>query len=329
MNMSKPLIGAINGVTADCEGNIDIIFEGLGVTQVGVDGGQVIDLPVGLDDICTEFDPERFDPTDLCEEQSSDSSLSSSESSSSSSSPAPVPPTPPPPTEYYDDFSDPAVTWAALRIISGDWYIANVPPSEAIIGPSRLHSTKTTDPATIIHGQIVRTAAEGYWTFSTIRPISDAANGHVIFGYKAEDDFWYAGASINTEDAPYGKLYVGHKTGDLGSELDNWPSGLMFGYQFDAHGMPNVNAGSGLIPGTIQGIDIRTEVKVSPVVGASALYLVRVEWYWNRSGQGVVNPDEPFNTCEFVTGFNLDGHLGMATVASETHYDNFGIYDLP
>jgi hypothetical protein len=319
----------VNGVTADCDGNLDIIFEGLSVTQVEVDNGMVIDLPVGLDDVCSEFDPERFDPTDLCEEVPPTSSSSSSSSSeSSSSSPAPIPPEPVP-TEYFDDFSDPTATFEALTATAGDWYIDEVDPSEAIVQPSRLHSTQTTAPASIIHRQIVRTAAGGYWVFSTIRPFSVAANGHVIFGYKGTDDFWYAGASIDTEDAPYGKLYVGHKTGDLGSALDNWPSGLMYGYQFDAHGAPDIDAGSALIPGSIQGIDIRTEVQVRPVPGASALYSVQVKWFWNRSGQGFVNPTEPFNTCEFVTGFDLDGHLGMAAVASEAHYDNFGIFDLP
>jgi hypothetical protein len=326
----KPFL-SINGVVPDCEGNIDIIFEGLDVTQMRVENGMIIDLPIGLDDVCSTFDPSRYDPEDLCEEQPSSSSSEVSESSSSSSSPAPEPPAPPAPTEYYDDFSDPDATFEAMLVTAGSWYIADVDPSEAIVQPARLHSAPTPDrPATtIIHRQIVRTAAEGYWVFSTIRPFSVAANGHVVFGYKGEDDFWYAGASINTEDAPFGRLYVGHKTGDLGSTLDNWPNGLEFGYQFDAAGAPNIAAGSSLIPGTILGIDVRTEVRVAPLPGASALHLVQVQWFWNRSGQGYVNPSEPFNTCTFVTGFNLDGHCGMAVAACETHYDNFGIFDLP
>ena len=77
------------------------------------------------------------------------------------------------------------------------------------------------------------------------------------------------------------------------------------------------------------GIDARVEVAVSPVPGTNALHLVQVKWFWNRSGQGVVNPTEPFNTVEFVTGFNLDGYCGMGAVACETHFDNFGIFDLP
>jgi len=323
----KPFL-TINGVTPDCDGNIDIVFEGLDVTQVGIPDGQMIDLPVGLDDVCTEFDPTRFDPVDLCEEvPSSSSGPVPSSSSSSSSSPSPTP-TPPAPTEYYDDFSDPDLTMSTLLQVAGDWYVADVPLSEAIVGRSRLHITDSDEPGFIIHPEIVRRAAQGYWTFGTIRPITTAANGYVIFGYKGADDFWYAGFSINQLDAPYGYLFVGHKTGDLGSALDNWPRGLEFGHQFDAAGDPNIYVSPTLLPGTLLGIDVRTEIKVSPIPD-SDLHRVVVEWYWNRSGQGYVNPTTPFDTCEFVTGFDLNGHCGMGAAACETHWDNFGIYNLP
>ena len=329
----KPFI-TINGVQPDCDGNIDIIFEGLDVSQVGIPGGQMIDLPIGLDDVCTEFDPARYDPVDECEPvPSSSSSSDSSESSSSSSSPAPVPPTPVP-TQYYDDFSDPertlgdGTTPGEMRPIEGLWYISDVALSEAIVGRSRLHLGDSPDPGFIIHPLIERLAADGYWTFGTIRPFSTAANGYVIFGYKGTDDFWFACHSIDTEDAPYGYLFVGHKTGDLGSALDNWPQGLGFGHQFDSAGDPDIFVSPVLLPGTVLGIDVRVEVTVQPLVGTD-LNLVTVEWYWNRSGQGIVNPTVPFNTCTFATGRNLDGHCGMGSVACEVHWDNFGILDLP
>jgi hypothetical protein len=315
-------------VTPDCDGNIDIVFEGLDVKQVATPNGQMIDLPIGLDDVCTEFDPSRYDPVDQCEEVPSSSSSPEPpppSSSSSSSSPAPEPPAP---TEYYDDFSDPDRTMDTLRQIQGVWYVADVPLSEATVGRSRLHLTDSDEPGFIIHPEIVRRAAQGYWTFSTIRPITDAANGYVIFGYKGTDDFWYAGFSIDQQDAPYGYLFVGHKTGDLGSALDNWPRGLGYGHQFDAAGDPNIYVSPTLFPGTLLGIDVRTEVKVSPIAG-SDLHRVAVEWYWNRSGQGESNPTTPFDTCEFATGFDLDGHCGMGAAACGTHWDNFGIYNLP
>ena len=322
----RPLL-TINGVTPDCDGNIDIIFEGLDVQQTGLEDGMIVELPLGLDDVCTEYDPARYDPVDECEASSSAGpgpEPSSSSSSSSSSSPTPTPT----PTEYYDDFSDPDETFRALSMIDGAWYISEVPLSEAIVGRLRLHCTLGDLSSIIIHPQIRRTAAGGYWTFSTIRPYSTRANGHVIFGYKGIDDFWYAGFTINTLDAPYGYLYVGHRTGDLGSALDNWPRGLEYGHQFDAAGDPNIYVDAAILPGTLLGIDVRTEVKVSPI-GDGDLHLVQVKWYWNRSGQGYTNPTEPFNTCEFVTGFNLNGYCGMGAVACETHFDNFGIQNLP
>lgn len=323
----RPLL-LINGVPPDSDGNVDIIFEGLDVQQTGLDDGMLIDLPIGLDDVCTEFDPARYDPVDECESSSSSSLSSSSLSSSSSSAEPPPPPPPPPPTEYYDDFSDTEYTFSNLEPIDGSWYISQVPTSEAIVGRKRLHVEAPASTGVIIHPLIRRVADDGYWVFSTIRPHSEDANGYVIFGYKSIDDFWYAGFSINTLDAPYGSVYVGHKTGNLGSSLDNWRRGLEYGHQFDAAGDPNIYASPTLFPGTLLGIDVRTEVKVSPV-GSDGLHLVQVKWFWNRSGQGIVNPTDPFNTCEFVTSFDLTGYCGMGAVACDAHFDNFGIQNLP
>lgn len=319
----KPL-RTINSVAPDCDGNIDIIFQGADVTMVRVENGIIVDLPIGLDDICTPFDPTRYDPADLCDESSSSSSgVSSSDSSSSSSSATPTPT----PTTYYDNFEDTAYTFENLSTIVGDWAIKTVDPSEATVNPKRLYSNSKTGDNIIIHPLIRRTAAEGYWTFATIRPYDTNSMGHVIFGYKGTDDFWYAGHSIRTDESPLGTLYVGHKTGDLGSTLDNWPQGLEYGYQFDAYGRPNADAGASIFPGSLVGYDIRVEVYVTPI--SSGLSLLQVKWFWNRSGQGVVNPTEPFNTVEFMTGFDLSGQLGMGAIEVETHFDEFGIFDLP
>jgi hypothetical protein len=231
------------------------------------------------------------------------------------------------PTEYYDNFENPVYTFANLASQRGAWAIKMVNPSEATVEPFRLYSSDITGDNVIIHPQIWRTAAAGYWGFSTIRPFDSQSNGHLIFAYKGLDDFWYAGFSVKTTGHPTGLLYVGHKTGDLGSTLDNWPLGLEYGYQFDAAGDPDADAAPALFPGSLLGIDVRTEVTVQPVT--EGLSLVEVKWFWNRSGQGVPNPATPFNTVSFVTGFNMSGQLGMGATAYETHFDNFGIFDLP
>jgi hypothetical protein len=211
----------------------------------------------------------------------------------------------------------------------GTWSIKEVEPDEAISGISRLFCVDSDDPAIIVVPRVVKSDLVGYRTFSTIRPFSPASNGHVIFGYKGLDDFWYAGLSVNTENATSGLLYFGHKTGDLGSSLDDWPLGLEFGYQFDLSGDPNLDAGSGLISANgIFDSDIRVEVRVEPVLVGSSLKLLTVKWYWNRSGQGFPNPIEPFNTSTIVTGFDLSGICGVGAVGCETHYDNFGVFGL-
>ena len=323
----KPLL-TINNVTPDCDGNIDILFRGLDPQITAVPAGLLIDLPIGLDDVCSEFDPARYDPADLCEEvpsSSSDSSSSLSSSSLSSSSSSTTPPL----EEYCDDFSNPARTWEFMIPESGTWSIDDVEPSEATIGIARLFCVENSAPSVITVPQVIKQDNPGYHTYGVIRPISTSANGHVVFAYKGVDDFWYAGLSINMDQTTSGKLYVGHKTGDLGSALDDWPAGLNFGYQFDVAGLPNMNAGVGVIAATgIFDVDIRVEVRVEPLVSDSELTLVTVAWYWNRSGQGVANPVLPFNTATFATGFDLTGMCGLGGVAGETHFDNFCVLNL-
>lgn len=317
----------INGVAPDCDGNIDIIVSGVGATMVKIENGIIIDLPIGLDDICTPFDPTRYDPEDLCESSSS-SGPEPPASSSISSSASSEAPEPPPPTTYYDDFEDEARTFTELATIEGSWDIKTVAPSEATINPKRLYSSDLDGDNIIIHPDIYRRASIGYWGFATIRPYTPSSHGHLIFGYKGPDDFWYAGFSTRVDTSDTGVLYVGHKTGDLGSTLDDWPQGLGYGYQFDTFGRPNDQVAVSVFPGSLLGIDVRTEVYVISVA-SSGLSLVRVKWFWNRSGQGMVNPTEPFNTVEFLTGFDLSGQLGMGAIEAETHFDEFGIFDLP
>lgn len=321
----KPIL-SINGVTPDCSGNVDIVFQGLDASLSSVAGGMIVDIPVGLDDVCPTFDPSRYDPVDLCEEPPSSSSESPVPPSSSSSE-SPAPPIPPP-EEYFDDFSDAGRTFEYMVPQEGTWYIADVDPSEAIVGRSRLFGISD-ERATIVVPIIYKQQNPGYQTFAVIRPYTTSANGHVIFGYKGIDDYWYAGISVNTEDATNGLLYIGHKTGDLGSALDNWPNGLEYGYQFDSAGAPDTDAGVGVIsPTGIFGSDIRVVVTIEPADSVGELSVVKVEWYWNRSGQGYPNPVTPFNVTRFTTGLDVSGACGVGAVGCETHYDSFGIFNL-
>ena len=101
-------IETINDISPDCDGNINIITEGMSVYQFENCGGLGIDLPVGLIDACDRppYEPPRR-PVDVCESSSSSSSSVgppvsvSSSSSSSSTAPSAAPLTPP----FFDSFS--------------------------------------------------------------------------------------------------------------------------------------------------------------------------------------------------------------------------------
>lgn len=91
----KDGIERINDVTCDCEGNINITFVGLtagpyescGESDAGA--GVTLDQSVGMQDVCAERAPDRFEGVDRCEEL--DSSLSSASGSSISDSGSPDP----------------------------------------------------------------------------------------------------------------------------------------------------------------------------------------------------------------------------------------------
>jgi hypothetical protein len=101
----KQPIETINDITPDCDGNINIITDGMGLYQFENCGGLGIDLPIGLVDACNKprYEQPR-QPADLCEISSSSSAyVASSSSSSSSSSHTPIldPLVPP----FFDTFS--------------------------------------------------------------------------------------------------------------------------------------------------------------------------------------------------------------------------------
>lgn len=80
-------IETINDIGPDCDGNINIIVEGMSVYKFENCGGLGIDLAIGLVEACDRppYEPQRK-PVDICEPSSSSSASSNSSSSSSSSS---------------------------------------------------------------------------------------------------------------------------------------------------------------------------------------------------------------------------------------------------
>lgn len=66
LTCNKRVIESINGVTPDCNGNVDLEF--LGGIIVGEDpsGGLILDYPLGLHDVCAAISPSLVGPADVC-----------------------------------------------------------------------------------------------------------------------------------------------------------------------------------------------------------------------------------------------------------------------
>jgi len=97
---NKEPIETINGVGPDCDGNINIRYDNITSGQYVSCGGETLDIPFGLDEVCAALPrrlTDRFIGRDLCDPLSSSSSeslgsVSSSSESLSSSSGSSFPP---------------------------------------------------------------------------------------------------------------------------------------------------------------------------------------------------------------------------------------------
>ena len=118
-------VTAINNVTPDCNGNIDLEFEGEQI--IGDTGdGEIIDFPIGLSQICPKTFVLNLNTSDTCKPSSSSQSSSSSSSERSSSSSFIPPPTP----GYCEDFSSGLGELEALAF-PGTWTVASSLPESS------------------------------------------------------------------------------------------------------------------------------------------------------------------------------------------------------
>ena len=85
----KQPIESINGVLPDCNGNINIVGDGIDIYPFTPNGGLGLDIPLGLADVCNRrrYDPPR-EGVDECASSSSSSHTSSTTPQSSSNSSA-------------------------------------------------------------------------------------------------------------------------------------------------------------------------------------------------------------------------------------------------
>lgn len=337
----------INGVAPDCNGNIRIWVTGLDAVITGVTAeqlaelvasGNVIDLPVGLADICSVLDPTRIFDADLCVSSESGepeppepSSSGEPPPSSSSSSPTPSE------DDYCDNFSSTIFTFEYLKPQLGSWGIAPVTREEQTTG--RLISGRgIVGPQVIIHDSLYKSPeSEGYRVEGTIRARTEGGNGHVIFGYKDPDDFWFAGFSLRPQSSVNGVLYVGRKTAPRSTILDNWPNGLDLGYFFVQSIATDEDFGAGgpgggaPPPFDTNGLfntDIRVVVDVYPIAPGSQVNIVQVGFEWDETHAFLVPSGSQFANMIFSVSpadSDLRGFIGLGVVGSETEFDDFGV----
>ena len=344
-------VRTINGVVPDCNGNIRIRVEGLDAVVTGITAeqlsklvasGNIVDLPVGLEDVCPILDPSRIFDEDLCISSSSSSSSSSSEPSSSESSPSSSSSSSPVPSDssYCDDFSSTGITFAHLKPKVGTWAVADVARNTQ--STRRLISGRgILGPQVILHDELYKAPLpdeySGYRVESTIRPRTENGEGHVIFAYKNPDDFWFAGFNLLPQSDINGLLYVGRKTAPRTTLLDNWPRGLNYGYFFVQAITPDEDSGAGgpgggaAPPFGAEGLfntDIRVVVDVFPAALGSSVNIVQVGFEWDKSHNFLVPTGSQFANIIFSVSpadSDMRGYAGLGVVGSETEFDDFGI----
>ncbi len=282
-------ITSINNVTPDCDGNIDLQFEG--EQLIGDTGdGEIIDFPIGLSQICPKKFVLNLITTDVCHPSSSSSSSSSSGSSESSSSSSATPPT----ENYCEDFSG---GFGELSPIIGNWSVASNLLSSQFgwggeqycIDRLRTMSIPTTGNTYIVESDIV------------LNDIT-TSEGHIILGYSNRYSFTFVGISLRPIPAYpatlNGFFFVGHRNSI------SVPPSMDTGYNIDQIYVPSVPLTADTYRLLVQAENIGGGVAVS----------FAVRWGAN------------YNHHIFsVPTFNPYGFCGLGVVASQTDFGNFGI----
>ena len=177
LNCNKRVITSINGVIPDCNGNVDLEFLG-GIIVGEVGNGLVLDFPLGMHDVCDTIDPSSVpnQPSDIC--------------GSMAPVPEPVPPGPTPegssivssssslaPGGYCEDFETDPPAYLEQRVGS----FTNV----AYGGGRRWQANYGALGAAGVdlHHALIYDGWNGIMVSATVRPMSMAGEGHVIFAY--------------------------------------------------------------------------------------------------------------------------------------------------
>lgn len=308
-NCNKAPIVSINDVLPDDVGNIDIEFEGDAVVG-DVQEGMILDYPVSLAEVCPPIDPNRLfieppGPTSSSSTPSESSSSVSSEQPSSSESASPF---------YCEDFEavgapeeltqrkpellPPYVFGFTIQNVgAGKRYVSQpgLPGAEQF--SIDLHRKLNPSTPYRISGILYpRTVATG--------------EGHLIYAYKTDINFLFAGLTLKPVYDPSG-IYYPDGAFFVGRRLATGSSSLGSFYNFFT--------GSVFAPPfpLIQ-TDYRLTVEVSQI---GINYLTRIYAQWCDPVHGEQLLDETFVHPIAIPS----GYAGLGVINSETEFDRFGI----
>ena len=310
-NCNRAPLTSINGVRPDANGNIDLEFAGDGIIGKG-QHSIVVDFPVGLREACLSNQKllmEGCPPGSSSSESSSESQdLYSSESSIA------------PPAPYYcGDFNsgwgELAVQLGTLSLSAGGHGLyANVAIPAA--GDLNENIAVTTER----RAQVLK-VGDSYVLKTRVFFNDPSGEGHLLFGYRNADNFFFAGVSLKPSNdssfaAPYGQVFIGRR-----SKLAAvWPASLGAGYNFLQHtALPSL-----LLPN-----EYTLQVTVSQV----APDYVQIELVLWRISTAILAPCvlvQPIWLAgpggEKITQFHTTGFAGLGCVNSGlTEFETFDV----
>lgn len=288
-------ITRVNGIAPDCNGNIEIEFEG--EQLVGdVGDGMVVDFPIGLQQICPKTFTLIHDTKDVCAPSSSSSSHSSSSSSSEPSSSSATPPGP----SYCENFS---AGRGELVPQIGSWNVpAGVVPLTCSTGyPGEQFCVDT------IRSMNLTTVGDSYIVEGTMQPTIPSGEAHLITAYGGHFNFYFVGVSLAPVPGfPNGYFFIGKRSGVTGPI--SLPGDV--GYNLLARYDPGI-----VIP--LLSEPYRFIVQMTrPSLGLVNIQF-KVKW-----GIHTLTP-LPFSVAEGLVA--QEGKTGLGTVLSPAEFSQFGI----
>lgn len=315
-NCNLEPVTAINNVEPDCDGNINIRFEGLQV--IGDTGdGIIIDYPLGLADVCKRqpFDKLPNEGVDICAPFLPDREFpplpppfNPPEPSSTNSSDTPGEDLTPYLCEDFEFGTELETRIGQFDIVESPF----VPPQKVLqTGAGIVGDQLAVD---LLRELNISNPLDSYFVETEVRPISGRLEGHIVFAYKHDANFYFAGISVDPgliplPGYPEGRFFIGKRTA-VGPP---WSLALGYGYNFlsGALYVPPL----ALLNGTY-----KIRVTVTNLISVVQIAL-HIEW---------TDVDEVLHTFDVnhntpINNFNLIGFAGVGCVAAQVQFDNFGI----